>query len=118
MTHKDIEVWKRSLQFVTLIYAITKLYPRDEVYGLVSQIRRSAVSIPSNIAEGAARKSKIEFRQFLYIALGSAAELETQIRISNNLGYVDQEKCKEFIEELNAISRMLQGLNKSLNINN
>ena len=116
MTHKDLDVWKRSVEFVTDIYEITKLFPKDEIYGLTSQIRRSAVSIPSNIAEGAGRRSKIEFRQFLYIALGSAAELETQIIIATNLKYLDALKGNEFIENLNAISRMLQGLIKSLNL--
>jgi four helix bundle protein len=117
MTHKDLAVWKQSVLFVTSIYEWTKLFPKDEIYGLVSQIRRSAVSIPSNIAEGAARKGKIEFRQFLYIALGSAAELETQLIIATNLKYIDTLKSIQLVEELNAISRILQGLIRSLNLN-
>ena len=66
MTHKDLEVWKKSIDFVSTIYSVTKLYPKDELFGLVSQMRRAAVSIPSNIAEGASRKGKLEFKHFLY----------------------------------------------------
>jgi four helix bundle protein len=88
MIHKDLEVWKLSINFVTSIYKKTNSFPKEEIYGLTSQIRRAAVSIPSNIAEGAARRNKTEFRQFLYIALGSAAELETQLIISGNLNFL------------------------------
>ncbi|MDP1725493.1 MAG: four helix bundle protein [Bacteroidota bacterium] len=117
MTHKDLEVWKKSIDFVTRIYDLTKEYPKEELFGLVSQIRRAAVSIPSNIAEGASRKGKTEFRHFLYISLASGAELETQLIISGNLNYISKEKQTELIEELNIISKMLQGLIKSLNLN-
>ena len=75
--HKDLEVWKKSMDLVSNIYKITESFPNKELYGLTNQIRRAAVSIPSNIAEGAARNSKKEFIQFLYIALGSLSELET-----------------------------------------
>ena len=75
-THRNLDVWKKSIDFVTIIYKATESFPKSEIYGLTSQIRRSAVSIPSNIVEGATRKSKIEFKQFLYIALSSSAELE------------------------------------------
>jgi four helix bundle protein len=114
-THKDLEVWKKSIDFVASIYKLTSDYPKHELYGLTSQIRRCAVSIPSNIAEGAARNHDNEFRQFLYISLGSAAELETQLIISNKLGFVDNSKSQELIAELNTISKMLQGLIKSIN---
>ena len=97
MTHKDLDVWKLSVEFVTEIYEMTKFFPKDEIYGLTSQIRRPAVSVPSNIAEGAGRKSKIEFRRFLYIALGSAAELETQLIIGANLKYMDMEKSTQLL---------------------
>ena len=115
-THKDLEVWKRSIEFVTIIYEVTKAYPKEELFGLVSQIRRSAVSIPSNIAEGASRRGKLEFRHFLYIALGSGSELETQLLISGNLKYIDSGKQNELINELNSLSRMLQGLIKSISV--
>ena len=83
--HHNLEVWKRSLNFVTKIYKVTAEFPADEKFSLVSQMRRAAVSIPSNIAEGAARNSKKEFINFLHIAQGSAAELETQIFITSHL---------------------------------
>jgi four helix bundle protein len=78
MNHKDLDVWKKSMNLVVLIYDITSKFPSDERFGLTSQMRRAAVSIPSNIAEGAARKGDKEFIQFLMIALGSLSELETQ----------------------------------------
>jgi four helix bundle protein len=78
-THGDLDVWKNGIELVKKIYILTKDFPKEEIYTLTSQIRRLAISIPSNIAEGAARNSKKEFIQFLYIALGSAAELETQL---------------------------------------
>ena len=94
MTHKDLDVWKKSIEFVTSLYNVTKEYPREELFGLVSQMRRAAVSIPSNIAEGASRKGKTEFKHFLSISLASGAELETQIIISGNLNYI-QKKIKQ-----------------------
>ena len=113
-THKDLEVWQKSIAFVTTIYKATGSFPNQEIYGLTSQIRRSAVSIPSNIAEGATRKGKTEFKQFLYIALASGAELETQLIIGHNLKYFDEIKSKKLLDELNSISRMIQGLIKSI----
>ena len=113
-THKDLDVWRRSIDFVTNVYCITKAYPKEEIYGLTSQIRRSAVSIPSNIAEGATRKNKSEFKQFLYIALSSAAELDTHFTIACNLGYISVEQKNEILDDLGSISRMLQGLIKSI----
>lgn len=112
--HKDLDVWKKAIDLVTVIYKKTELFPKTEAYGLTSQIRRSAVSIPSNIAEGASRKSKTEFKQFLFIALSSAAELETQLIISRNLSYIKENEIGNLIEELNSISRMIQGLIKSI----
>lgn len=87
-THKDLDVWKYSRAFVSAVYALTKEFPKEEIYGLTSQIRRCAVSIPSNIAEGSARKGDKEYIHFLYIALGSMAELETQLFIAFDLGYL------------------------------
>ena len=113
-THKDLDVWKKAIEFVTFVYKTTESLPKTELYGLTSQIRRSAVSIPSNIAEGATRKNKPEFKQFLYVALSSAAELETQIIISKNLKYFDEDQTQQMLEDLNCISRMLQGLIKSI----
>lgn len=113
-THKDLDVWKKAMELVVSVYKTTSSFPREEIYGLTSQIRRAAVSIPSNIAEGAARNHDNEYRQFLYIALASSAELETQLIISNRLGFVENEESQELITELNTISRMLQGLIKSI----
>lgn len=88
-THKDLDVWKLGIELVEKIYKATTVFPKEEIYGLTSQMRRAAVSIPSNIAEGAARNSEKEFIQFLYISLGSLSELETQIIIANKIGYLD-----------------------------
>lgn len=109
-THKNLDVWLRSIDFVTSVYSLTKDFPREELYGLKSQIRRAAVSIPSNIAEGAARQSKKEFLQFLYIALGSSVEVDTQVRISFNLGYIDHSSFELIEKELNDIGKMINGL--------
>ena len=110
-SHKDLDVWKLSMELVYSIYTTTQGYPKEEVYGLTSQIRRSAISIPSNVAEGAARKGRNEFVQFLYIALGSCAELETQLLIAKNLGYLTDE---EHFTQIRRIRFMLLGLIKKL----
>ena len=115
-THKDLDVWKDGISFVTNIYKMTSSFPKEELYGITSQIRRAAISIPSNIAEGAARKTPNEFRQFLFIALSSAAELNTQIIISHNLGFLDKEQSDSLNSELDSLSRRIQGLIKSLKI--
>ncbi|MDH5379455.1 MAG: four helix bundle protein [Cyclobacteriaceae bacterium] len=100
-THKDLEIWQLGIDLVELVYAMTKGFPKDELYGLTSQMRRAAVSVPSNIAEGAARQGKKENLQFLYIALGSLSELETQHLISLRLNYsTDKENLSELIEKL------------------
>jgi four helix bundle protein len=90
-THEDLDVWKLSMDLVEDIYKLTYNFPSEEKFGLISQLRRAAVSVPSNIAEGAARKSDKEYIQFLYIALGSLAEIETQLLISKRLGFCDSE---------------------------
>ncbi len=114
-SHKDLDVWRKSIDLVSRLYTLTKNFPSDEKYGLTLQMRRSAVSIPSNIAEGAARNHKSEFKQFLYIALGSASELETQLIISQNLEYIDTDELNTFMNELSEIRNMLQGLIRYLN---
>jgi len=113
-THKDLVVWQKSIQFVTEVYKITRDFPRDELYGLVSQLRRAAISVPSNIAEGAGRFSKREFCQFLYFSLGSTSELETQLIISRNLDYLGNEVFNNFITNLSEIRKTLLGLIQSL----
>jgi four helix bundle protein len=100
-THKDLEVWNLGILLVEKIYSLTKRFPQDEQYSLISQMRRAAVSVPSNIAEGAARHSKREFVRFLYISLGSLSELETQLIISERLKYlVSNENVMQLVEEL------------------
>ena len=108
--HKDLRIWKSAMNMVEEIYKLTDQIPKHETYGLTSQIRRSAVSIPSNIAEGAARNSRKEFLQFLYVALGSLAELETQLIIAHRLHYISSFPG-EMIEE---IRKPLVGLIKAL----
>jgi len=113
--HKDLEVWKKSMDFVELIYKETAKFPADELYGLTSQMRRAAVSIPSNIAEGAARNGKKEFVQFLYIALGSLSELETQIIIAKRLAYFHD--IDSLLLECSTIKKLLNSLIISLTKN-
>ena len=111
-THKDLDVWKKSMSFVTQLYKVTATFPNEEIYGLTNQMRGAAISIPSNIAEGAARKSNKEFIQFLHIALGSSVEIETQLIISKNLKFMDDESFLELDRERDEIGRMLFGLIK------
>ncbi len=112
--HQRLEAWKKSFSFVKTIYLITKNFPLDERFGLTSQIKRSAVSIPSNIAEGAGRKSKKEFIQFLCIALGSLSELDTQLLLCKELAFIDEANCNNLISELDIIGKLIYGLMKSL----
>ena len=112
-THKDLEVWKEAMQLVRNVYTWSQNLPKEEVYGLVAQIRRAAISIPSNIAEGAARNSRREFRQFLYVALGSLAELETQIFLARELFSVEDGGLLAQVEKQR---RLLLGLIKSLRL--
>ena len=97
-THKELDIWNLSIDFVVIVYQLTKKFPKEELYGLTSQMRRAAISIPSNIAEGAARKTNKENIQFLYIALGSLSELETQFIIAEKLKY------GSFSEEIKQLS--------------
>ena len=113
-THHDLDVWKKSIDFVTSVYKITDAYPKTEIYGLTNQIRRAVVSIPSNIAEGAGRTSLKEFAQFLSIALGSVAEVETQLIVSRNLNYISNQLFEQLLSELVSIRKMIIGLKKSI----
>ncbi len=113
-THHDLEVWKQSISLVTEIYECTKKYPQIEQYGLTNQIRLSAVSVPSNIAEGVGRSSTKEFAHFLSIALGSLTELETQLIISKNLLFLEKDTFEHLMEQIIAIRKMIVGLKKSI----
>jgi four helix bundle protein len=117
-THKDLDVYNLSIELVTDVYKSTKSFPKEESFGLTSQIRRSAVSIPANLAEGSARHHYKEFKQFLYIALASASELDTLLLIAFNLAFISSEDHSVLSNKLTSVSKMLQGLIKSINPNN
>jgi four helix bundle protein len=115
-SHKDLEVWKTAMSLAKQVYEITQTYPKEEIYGLVSQMRRCAVSIPSNIAEGASRNRNgvKEFIQFLYIATGSASELDTQIELSHSIGLADTNSLTQLQDQTTKVLMMLRGLIRSL----
>jgi four helix bundle protein len=117
-THEKLEVWKKSVDFVVEVYKLTDSFPNAEKFGLISQIRRASVSIPSNIAEGAARNSEKEFLQFLSISQGSTSEVATQILISFRLGFIDEKNYLDLSAKLNEIGRMLTGLRNHLRSKN
>ena len=109
-TYKELDVWKKARAFVKEIYVITKDFPNEEKYGLMSQMRRCAVSIPSNIAEGYGRQFKKETVQFLHISRGSLYELETQMYIAYDLSFISEEKLNILIADLEECRRLLSGL--------
>jgi len=114
-THKDLKIWMESIEMVTDLYKVTSSFPKEEMYGLISQIRRSAVSIPSNIAEGAGRNSEKEFKQFLHIALGSLSELETQLLIAHNIGYLEKTVYEEFNLQIINLIKMISAFINHIN---
>jgi four helix bundle protein len=107
---RDLVVWQKWVDLVTEIYRLSKKFPKDELFGLTSQIRRAAVSIPSNIAEGRGKSSKGEFQQFLHHSRGSLAEVETQIIIAQNLGYLNPAETEAVMEIIAEVGRLLHGL--------
>jgi four helix bundle protein len=111
--HHDLQVWQEGMALAREIYAVTAGFPKEETFGLTSQMRRSAVSVPSNIAEGAARGGKREFHQFLVITRGSLMELETQVILSHDLGYVEDHT--NLMEKINKVFALLNGLMAKLN---
>ncbi|HNQ63754.1 MAG TPA: four helix bundle protein [Syntrophorhabdaceae bacterium] len=111
---KELAVWQKSYELCLEIYKLTKIFPDDEKYGLTSQMRRSAVSVPSNIAEGYGRKTTLEYIHSLYIAYGSICELETQILLSIDLDYITPGKAIEARDRLSEVERMIKALIKSL----
>jgi four helix bundle protein len=115
--HKKLNAWIKSFELVKELYVLTDSFPSDERFGLISQIRRAAVSVPVNIAEDAARKSVKEFTQFLYISLGSLTELDTLILLSAELGFINKEDSDRFIDKFDIIGKLIYGLIKSLNKN-
>ena len=113
-SYRDLKVWQSARQLVKDVYCVTREFPSDERFGLTNQMRRAAVSIPSNIAEGHARRSRQEFLRFLSYALGSAAELDTQILLSGDLDYITVEVKDRLTNHLAEVGRMLRGLEKAL----
>ena len=115
MSHfKKILVWQKSISLVTKIYKATRTFPKEEMFGLTSQIRRSSVSIPSNIAEGSGRESSKDFLRFLYISMGSIFEMQTQLEIAKNIIYIKEEEFNNLYEDSREIERMLASLIRKL----
>ena len=108
--HKNLRVWKESMDFVYSLYRVTCRFPKEEIYGLTSQMRRAAISIPSNIAEGYGRSSDAELVHFLYIALGSSNEIDTQLLIAFNIGYLNGEDYESLSMRNDDIAKMLRSL--------
>lgn len=108
--YKKLTVWQKSYDFGIHLYTVTRNFPKEETYGLSSQLRRAAISIPSNIAEGSRRSTEKDFRSFLHIAYGSGAELEVQLLFAKDLGYITAEVSKTLLLELSEIMRMLNAL--------
>ena len=112
--YKELKVWQKSYDLCLEIYTITAKFPKEELYGLTSQIRRSAVSIPSNIAEGYGRKTTLDYIRMLYISYGSVYELETQILLAGDLGFIEKGVLGRVLKDIAEIERMLKALIKSL----
>jgi four helix bundle protein len=112
--HKRLDVWKKAIDLTVDIYKLTETFPRIEVYGLTGQMRRAAVSVASNIAEGAGRQTKKEFINYLHMAQGSLSELDTQLVITSRLEYISAETHREIEIRIETISKMITGLIKSL----
>lgn len=113
-SHHDLDVWRTSITLARRVYQTTRLFPKDELYGLTGQMRRASVSIASNIAEGAARRSTREFIQFLYVASGSANELDTQIEIAKEVELGERSSMESLQEDTTRVLKMLRGLIRSL----
>lgn len=114
--YKDLIVWQKAVELVSEVYEVTASFPRDEIYGLTNQLRRSAVSVPSNIAEGQGRATKGEFIQFLCHARGPLFELETQVLIAGKLGYLKSDQESMLLDKVTEVACILNGLLTSLGI--
>jgi four helix bundle protein len=113
-SYEDLEVWQKAMDLVVLCYRLTKAFPKNEIYGLSSQLQRAAVSVPANIAEGRQRQHSREFLQFLSVASGSLAEVETHVQIACRLSYIDHHELTGVLDKAAEVSRMLTGLRKSI----
>ncbi len=109
-SYRDLLAWQKAVKLVTAVYCATERFPRTELFGITSQVRQAAVSIPSNIAEGHARLSRKEFQYFLSNARGSVAELETQLIISHNLGFINKADVDHLLEQVAEVGRIINGL--------
>lgn len=114
--YKELKVWQKAIDLAVEVYRVTEKLPKEERYGLISQINRCVISIPSNIAEGAGRNTKKDFDNFLGISLGSSFELDTQLVISNRLGYVSSDDFEKIESELEHIQNMIAKLKQSLKV--
>lgn len=112
--HKDLEVWKKAHRLTLEIYSVTKNFPKEETYGIVTQLRRAALAVPTNIAEGGARRTRKEYAQFCSIARGSASEVAYLLLVSRDLGYLNQEAFAQLSDGYDHIARMLTRLVKAL----
>lgn len=115
---RDLRIWTKGIELVKKIYKITHTFPKEEMFGLTSQLRRAAVSIPSNIAEGHIRNHQKEFKQFLFISLSSLAEVETQLIIAKELGYIENIKHEAVLSDVDILGKQVRTLISKLNPNN
>jgi four helix bundle protein len=113
-SYKDLIAWRKAMALVTDVYRATQSFPRHELYGLTNQLRRAAVSVPSNIAEGQARFSRKEFHHFLSHARGSLVEIETQLTIAQNLGYLTADQTQPLFDKASELGKVLNGLIASI----
>ncbi|EMR04726.1 four helix bundle protein [Cesiribacter andamanensis] len=114
---RNLKVWQQSIELVVDVYKHSKHFPKEEMFGLTSQIRRSAVSVPSNIAEGSAKSSEKDFARYLEISMGSSYEVETQLIIANRLSMLPSKEFDQMIDDIHEVQRMIAGLSKSLSSN-
>jgi len=114
-SYRDLVIWQKAVDLAKCVYEVSRSFPHEEKYGLTSQIRRAAVSVPSNIAEGQARYGKKEFVRFLYIAKGSLAELDTQCTLALEFGYIEKERNQQVLERISELQRMIYSLICKLN---
>ena len=113
-SYRDLVAWQKAMDFVTELYQVTRTFPKEEIYGLTSRLRRAAVSIPSNIAEGQSRLSRLEFKNFLSHARGSLVEVETQLLIAQNLGFLGKREADGLMARTSELARILNGLLKAV----
>lgn len=113
-SYRDLVAWQKAMDLAELVYSATKAFPKDELYGLTSQLRRAAVSVPSNIAEGQGRNTTRDFRNHLSIAYGSLQEVETQSLLSHRLGFLPRENLQTILEMTSEVARLINGLSSSL----